>query len=385
MLKGTEYKLEDSNVENIGSDMDKAARNAAAMTECEWEGAGKAVGIEIWRVENRRTESDVAQFGIKRVPRQFYRQFYRGDSYIVLNTYKDKGDGSLRWDIHFWIGSKSTADEYGVAAYKTVELDDLLGGAPVQYRECEGQESALFLSYFADGGPCPGGVRYLEGGIASGFRAAETRDARAPRLLHVRREQRTVKAAEVPVALGSINEGDCFVLDSEGKVFIYRGPQSDPFEKNKAAAVAQELADASLGRSKVVDAFDDDAFWALLGAAPGCAVAPPVPPAPPVDRERAGTVSLYSLDDALQEFVLVAQGPLQRSQLRRDDVMLVHTDSRVYVVIGPDAPGQEKASAMFKAQSFLHSKGAPPNTSITRLLHGQDAQAGPLWAACFAG
>ena len=44
MLKGTEYQVKDSNVENIGSDMDKAARNAAAMTECEWEGAGQ-VGL----------------------------------------------------------------------------------------------------------------------------------------------------------------------------------------------------------------------------------------------------------------------------------------------------------------------------------------------------
>ena len=29
------------------------------------------------------------------------------------------------------------------------------------------------------------------------------------------------------------------MLDSQGKVFVYQGPQSDPFEKNKAAAVAQ--------------------------------------------------------------------------------------------------------------------------------------------------
>ena len=32
----------------------------------------------------------------------------------------------LKYDLHFWIGQYSTQDEYGTAAYKTVELDTLV-------------------------------------------------------------------------------------------------------------------------------------------------------------------------------------------------------------------------------------------------------------------
>eukprot|EP00967_Tisochrysis_lutea_P080848 scaffold111237_cov28-Tisochrysis_lutea.AAC.1 len=80
------------------------------------------------------------------LPKNEYGKFNDGDAYLVLKTTQPKN--KLVWDLFFWLGAESTADEQGVAAYKAVELDDLLGGAPVQHREEQGKESPEFLQCF---------------------------------------------------------------------------------------------------------------------------------------------------------------------------------------------------------------------------------------------
>ena len=99
----TATPLEDSNLAHIGSDQDKAAREAAARCEVNWKGAGVAPGVQIWRVENRRDDEDNPVFGIQPWPVERYGEFYNGDSYIVLNTTSKDDDGgdALQWGTSF--------------------------------------------------------------------------------------------------------------------------------------------------------------------------------------------------------------------------------------------------------------------------------------------
>ena len=116
MIKDRQPDWGDTNMSLFGSDVEKKCKEAAADGEVQWEGQGEAPGLQVWRIE---------AFKVKPWPKSKYGRFHIGDSYICLNTYlKDPENNpkALAWDIHFWIGAESTQDEYGTAAYKTVEL-----------------------------------------------------------------------------------------------------------------------------------------------------------------------------------------------------------------------------------------------------------------------
>jgi gelsolin len=99
----------ESNLALIGSDLDKKIKAAAAGGEDAWQAIGDAPGVQIWRIE---------QFKIVPWPKDDYGSFYTGDSYIVLNSYLI--EDRLYRDLYIWIGSESSQDEYGTAAYKVI-------------------------------------------------------------------------------------------------------------------------------------------------------------------------------------------------------------------------------------------------------------------------
>lgn len=207
----------------FGSDIEYKIKEAAANCEPQWTGAGTKKGVVIWRIE---------QFKVVPWPSNKYGEFHTGDSYILLSTYCPdpvRNPAKLCWDVHFWIGDESTQDEYGTAAYKTVELDNFLKRQAVQYREVQGHESKKFLKYF------PKGIKYLKGGVASGFTHVEAEN-RERLLLRLKGRGNNVSLTQVDTKRSAMNSGDVFILDCNEGICACAG--LDPWVGTPGVCVA---------------------------------------------------------------------------------------------------------------------------------------------------
>ena len=121
-----------------------------------------------------------------------------------------------------------------MVAYKSVELDDYLGGVPIQHREVQGHESKRFLSYFRNE------LRFLQGGVASGLNHV-VKDM-SPQLYIVKGKRQPIVRQLQAVSWSLMNDGDVFVLDSRRFVFVWMGKQSNRLERLQAAKVSSFVA-----------------------------------------------------------------------------------------------------------------------------------------------
>lgn len=95
------------------------------------------------------------------------------------------------------------------------------------------------------------GIRYENGGIASGFTQVEINAAGEKRLFHVK-GKRNVRVRQVALSVASMNKGDCFILDAGREIHVYVGPTAKRVEKLKAISAANQIRDQDHnGRSSV--------------------------------------------------------------------------------------------------------------------------------------
>lgn len=307
-------------------------------------------------------------FNVVSWPEEQNGTFYSGDSYIVLNTY-EKND-ALAWDVHFWLGEFTTQDEAGTAAYKTVELDDKLGGAPVQHREVCSHESALFLSYFKS----KNGLRILDGGVDSGFNHVEP-ESYKPRLLHIKGTRGNISARQVESSCSSLNSGDVFILDNGLTVYQWNGSGAGIFEKNEAAQLSRAIDDERRGQVNVVVLSEGDedgdaaTFFDLLGGKGD------IKSASEGGSDKACDFGkkLFRVSDASGslEFTEVASdADVTKDKLDGSDVFILDTGAEIFAWIGSASSSQERKNSLKFAEEYIQNNNRPEYLPITCIYQG---------------
>uniref|UniRef100_A0A8C4ENI2 Gelsolin n=1 Tax=Dicentrarchus labrax TaxID=13489 RepID=A0A8C4ENI2_DICLA len=271
-----------------------------AVQHPEFERAGQTPGLQVWRVEN---------FDLVPVPEKLYGGFYTGDAYLILNTIKQRS-GNLQYDLHFWLGDLCTQDESGSAAIFTVQMDDFLGGKPIQYREVQGYESKTFLGYFKSG------IKYME-------------------------------------------------------IYQWCGSQSNRFEKLKATQVAKGIRDNERsGRARVYvcdEGMEREKMLEVLGPKPDLPVgASDDIKADAANRKRAKLYKVSNANGGMTIALVAAENPFAQSALESGDCFILDhgSDGKIFVWKGKDANMDERKAAMKAADEFIKKMGYPKHTQV---------------------
>ncbi|XP_035032640.1 scinderin like a [Hippoglossus stenolepis] len=322
----------------------------------EFETAGKKPGLQVWRIE---------KMNLNPVPSELHGEFFTGDSYILLHT-----TSAPSYNIHSWIGSKTSPDEKGAAAILMIQLDGYLKGNAVQFAEFQDNESNAFMGYFKSG------VKYKQGGISSGFQHVTKETVK--RLLHIK-GRRAIRAKEVDMSWDSFNKGDCFIIDLGEMIYHWAGSDCNRFECLKATGVAIEIRDNERGGSPdivyIEEGSEPEEVIKLLGPKPD------LPPATSddksADKKNKNLATLYLISDAagdMKTTKVADKNPFQQDMLSNSDCYILDTGGHntIFVWKGKKASTEERKAALDAANKFIKDKNYPQNTKVLVMPSGAE-------------
>lgn len=332
--------------------------------DTEFLNAGKKNGTVIWRIEN---------FKVKKLNQQEFGKFYTGDSYLILHTNIEENISN----IHYWLGAESSIDEYGTAAYKAVELDDYLGGKPIQYREVQNHESKLFLSLFENSG-----LRYLNGGCPSGFN--ESKQDEQETKLYMVKGKRDIRLVQVPLSIESLNKSDVFILDNSEKIYQWNPPGSNKMEQLKASIFAKRIRDDDHCSKSEIVVIDSDEwrsnreFWSLLpGEKEDIKEESDVCDTEFEKSFNNREISLYKVSDQDGDeasIELVQNGKLNRDLLDSKDCFIVDSEAKgIFCWIGKECTKKEKRATISGAKNLMIQKNYPNYISLETVIDGGES------------
>jgi hypothetical protein len=128
--------------------------------------------------------------------------------------------------LHFWAGSETPQTIIDALTIKITELHLYVGYTPIIYREIEGFESYVFMTYFE-----ATGIEYLP---------LEDSPTNEPRFFHVK-GKREKRVKEISKSVSYLSDTDAFVLDAVDKIFVYAGKKCSRYDFRHAMTLAEEI------------------------------------------------------------------------------------------------------------------------------------------------
>ncbi|KAM4611309.1 capping protein (actin filament), gelsolin-like b isoform 2-T2 [Polymixia lowei] len=256
-------------------------------------------GLRVWRVEKMKAVLlDPSEVGA----------FFNGDSYLVLEN-----RGQLGADLHMWIGEKSSRDEQVACAMLATQLDNFLGGDPIQHRQVQGYESPEFMTLF------PRGISYKT-------------------------------------------------------IVSWIGSQANMFEKQKVREIASLIRDTERhGKACIVDITEGEEPPEMIKVLGPMPVLVESTPEEDSKADASNSASLYKVSDATGSMTMtkVAEKcPFAKELLVRDDCFILDNgaNGKILVWKGSGANAEEKREALKMADNFIQQMNYPKAKTHVEIL-----------------
>ncbi|XP_048351374.1 protein flightless-1 homolog [Sphaerodactylus townsendi] len=337
------------------------------------EDVGQLPGVSVWQIEN---------FVPVMVDEAFHGKFYEADCYIVLKTLLDD-NGSLNWEIYYWIGQEATLDKKACSAIHAVNLRNYLGAECRSIREEMGDESDEFSQVFDHE------ISYIEGGTASGFFTVE--DTQYTTRLYRVYGKKNIKLEPVPLKAASLDPRFVFLLDHGLDIYIWRGGQATLSGTTKARLFAEKInKNERKGKAELIllsQTQETAEFWDVLGGQLE-EIRPNVP-----DDFRAPRPKLYKVGLGLgylelpqinyklsvehkkrPSMDLLPEMRLLQSLLDTKSVYILDCWSDVFIWIGRKSPRLVRAAALKLGQELCGMLHRPKHAMVIRNLEGTECQ-----------
>jgi len=238
-------------------------------------------------------------------------------------------------------------------------------------------------------------LKYLEGGIDTGFVHVQKVGAHA-KLYMVKKfdGRRQADIFPVPCERDSLNEGDCFIMQTSQAIYRWVGKTAAPAERFEAVRQAENMEHGSVTQVLVDDLPNDGKeFWDHLGGKGPIKSAEDVTDAMAhslSSKHQQGQPRLYQISNepgqgnanGELQFKQKHVGNLKYNMLVSDDVMLVDAQGEVFLWVGSGANDAERRSAFGFGIQYLRENDKPTRTPIHTFKEGQPIN-NEIWAHIF--